>query len=171
MITYNQYITEISPSTVTGLLGLGGAGYMLGNQMTSNDAGTTTMPSNPVGYLGDQAGKLKEWWDKPGIFSALKTERNLKIHISIATLVIIFGIIFKISKLEWFICLICIMTVISSELINTAIETTIDIAMPNKNELAKRAKDIAASSVLILAIISAIICLIIFVPKIIMLFK
>ncbi len=72
MITYNQYIMEISPSTVTGLLGLGGAGYMLGNQMTSNDAGTTTMPSNPVGYLGDQAGKLKEWWNKPGIFSALK---------------------------------------------------------------------------------------------------
>lgn len=106
-----------------------------------------------------------------GIFSALKTEKNLKIHISIATLVIIFGIIFKISKLEWLICLICIMTVISSELINTAIETTIDIAMPNKNELAKRAKDIAASSVLILAIISAIIGLIIFVPKIIMLFK
>ena len=75
MITYNQCIMEISPSTVTGLLGLGGAGYMLGNQMTSNDAGTTTMPSNPVGYLGDQAGKLKEWWDKPGIFSALKTLR------------------------------------------------------------------------------------------------
>ncbi len=38
-----------------------------------------------------------------GIFSALKTERNLKIHISIATLVIIFGIILKISKIEWLI--------------------------------------------------------------------
>ena len=105
-----------------------------------------------------------------GILSALKTERNLKIHISIAILVIIFGIIFKISKIEWLICLICIMTVISSELINTAIETTVDIAMPNKNELAKRAKDIGASSVLVLAIISAIIGLIIFVPKI-LLFK
>ena len=106
-----------------------------------------------------------------GIFSALKTERNLKIHISIATQVIIFGIIFKISKIEWLICLICIMTVISSELINTAIETTVDIAMPNKNELAKRAKDTGAASVLVLAITSAIIGLIIFVPKIIILFK
>lgn len=106
-----------------------------------------------------------------GIFSALKTERNLKIHISIATLVIIFGIILKISKIEWLICLICIMTVISSELINTAIETTVDIAMPNENELAKRAKDIGAASVLVLAITSAIIGLIIFVPKIIILFK
>lgn len=106
-----------------------------------------------------------------GIFSALKTERNLKIHISIATLVIIFGIILKISKIEWLICLICIMTVISSELINTAIETTVDIAMPNKNELAKRAKDIGAASVIVLATISAIIGLIIFVPKIIILFK
>ncbi len=106
-----------------------------------------------------------------GILSALKTERNLKIHISIAILVIIFGIIFKISKIEWLICLICIMTVISAELINTAIETTVDISMPNKNELAKRAKDIGASSVLVLAIISAIIGLIIFVPKILLLFK
>ena len=106
-----------------------------------------------------------------GIFSALKTEKNLKIHTIIAILVIIFGIIFKLSKLEWLICLICIMTVISSELINTAIETTVDIAMPNKNELAKRAKDIGAASVLVLAIFSAIIGLIIFLPKIIMLFK
>lgn len=106
-----------------------------------------------------------------GIISATKTERNLKIHLSIATLVIIFGIIFKLNKIEWLICLICIMSVISAELINTAIEITVDIAMPKINNNAKRAKDISAASVLILAIFSALIGLIIFIPKIIILFK
>ena len=101
-----------------------------------------------------------------GIFSALKTEKNLKIHISIATLVIIFGIIFKISKLDWVICLIGIMTVISSELINTAIENTVDLITKEKNEQAKIAKDVEAGAVLVSAIAAAIIGLMIFVPKI-----
>ena len=56
--------------------------------------------------------------------------------------------------------------VITTELINTANETTVDIAMPSKNEKAKLAKDIAAGAVVISAITSAIVGLIIFVPKI-----
>lgn len=57
--------------------------------------------------------------------------------------------------------------VISSELINTAIETVVDIVMPEKNSKAKLAKDVAASSVLVVATASAIIGLIIFIPKIV----
>ena len=56
--------------------------------------------------------------------------------------------------------------VITTELINTAIETTVDIAMPSKNEKAKLAKDIAAGAVVISAITSPRVGLIIFVPKI-----
>lgn len=52
------------------------------------------------------------------------------------------------------------------ELINTAIETTVDIAMPDINEKAKYAKDIAAGAVLFSAVISIIVGLIIFLPKI-----
>ena len=48
---------------------------------------------------------------------------------------------------------------------NTAIEQTVDIAMPEKNEKAKIAKDVSAGEVLIVAISSAIIGLIIFIPK------
>lgn len=57
--------------------------------------------------------------------------------------------------------------VISLELVNTSIEQVVDIAMPEKNEKAKIAKDVAAGAVLAVAIISAIIGLIIFIPKII----
>lgn len=105
-----------------------------------------------------------------GIFTALKTERNIKIHIIIMILVIIFGIILKINKIEWIICIILFGFVISLELINTSIENTVDLITIEKNQKAKIAKDVAAGAVLIAAIISAIIGLIIFVPKIISLF-
>ncbi len=100
-----------------------------------------------------------------GIKSAIKTERNLKIHCIITIIVIIAGLIFKISPLEWCICLLCIGLVISAELINTAIETTVDMYTREKNELAGRAKDIAAGAVFIMSIFPAIIGIIIFLPK------
>lgn len=81
-------------------------------------------------------------------------------------LVIISGFIFKISITEWIICIVLFGLVITAELINTAIETTVDIVMPEKNEKAKLAKDIAAGAVLVSAIASAIIGIIIFLPKI-----
>ena len=101
-----------------------------------------------------------------GIEEAWKTEQNLKIHFVIMALVIIAGFIFKISVMEWIVCLLLFAIVISLELINTAIETTVDIAMPDINEKAKYAKDIAAGAVLFSAMISVIIGLIIFLPKI-----
>ena len=101
-----------------------------------------------------------------GIWVALKSERNLKIHLLVMILVIIFGIIFKISKIEWIICIILFGLVIAGELFNTAIETVVDMISPDKNEKAKKAKDVSAGAVLVLAIASAIIGLVIFIPKI-----
>lgn len=102
-----------------------------------------------------------------GIIQAMKTEKNVKIHITIMILVIISGIVFKIAKQEWITCIILFGLVISLELVNSAIETTVDIAMPEISEKAKNAKDIAAGAVLVSAISSAIIGLTIFIPKII----
>ena len=82
-------------------------------------------------------------------------------------LVIILSAILKISVTEWIICLILFALVISAELFNTAIETTVDLAMPEKNDKAKLAKDVSAAAVLVIELSSAIIGLIIFVPKII----
>ena len=100
-----------------------------------------------------------------GIYTGIKEEQNMKIHITIMILVIIAGIILKISKIEWIICIILFGIVIGAEMFNTAIEQTVDIAMPEKNEKAKIAKDVSAGAVLIVAIASAIIGLIIFIPK------
>lgn len=105
-----------------------------------------------------------------GIFTGLKEEQNMKIHIAIMILVIIFGILLKISKIEWIICIALFGLVISMELINTAIENTVDLITKERNEQAKIAKDVAAGAVLVSAIASAIIGLIIFVPKVISIF-
>lgn len=102
-----------------------------------------------------------------GILTGIKQERNMKIHITIMILVIIMGIILKINKIEWIICIILFGVVISLELINTAIENTIDLITLEKNSKAKIAKDTAAGAVLVSAISAAIIGLIIFIPKII----
>ena len=86
---------------------------------------------------------------------ALKTELNLKFDVLVAILTIVLGIVFKISINEWMICITLIGLVLSAELMNTAVET----------------KDISAGAVLILAIASAIVGGIIFIPKIIELIK
>ncbi len=101
-----------------------------------------------------------------GIFTSFKTERNMKIHVFIMTLVIILGIILKISKSDWITCVMLFAVVISGELFNTAIETVVDMVMPYQNEKAKIAKDVAAGAVLVLAIGAAICGGIIFFPKI-----
>lgn len=101
-----------------------------------------------------------------GIWTSFKTERNMKIHIFIMILVIIAGIILKINKSEWIICIILFAIVIGSELFNTSIETIVDMVMPEKNEKAKIAKDVSAGAVLVVAIGVAIIGLVIFVPRI-----
>lgn len=106
-----------------------------------------------------------------GIKSAFKTEQNMKIHVSIMFLVIILGILLHIRTWEWIVCISCFAIVIGGELFNTAIETVVDIMMPYKHEKAKLAKDVSAGGVLVLAIGSAVIGLLIFVPKIIHIFS
>lgn len=106
-----------------------------------------------------------------GIIKTIKSERNMKIHILIMVLVIIFGIILKLSILEWIICIMLFSIVIAGELFNTAIENAVDIIMPQIHDKAKMAKDASAGAVLILSIGSAIIGLIIFVPKLLNLFS
>ena len=100
-----------------------------------------------------------------GIKTALKSEVNLKIHLSVALLVLICGFLFQISITEWLIILLCFGLVISMEIMNTAIETLVDLVSPNKHSLAGKAKDLAAGAVLITAIFAALCGLIIFVPK------
>lgn len=87
-----------------------------------------------------------------GIATSFKEERNMKIHVFFMCLVIAMGFWLKISILEWMICIVLFSLVIAAELFNTAIETVVDMVMPDENEKAKIAKDVSAGAVLVTAI-------------------
>ncbi len=101
-----------------------------------------------------------------GLIYGIRNERNIKVHFSIMLIVIFMGILFKINLIEWSICIILFGMVISLEYVNTAIESVVNICSPEKNELAKISKDMAASAVVVVAIVSLIVGMIIFLPKI-----
>lgn len=103
-----------------------------------------------------------------GIDDVISSEPNMKIHVSVAILVVIMAILLKISRIEWIILVLLIGLVLAAEVINTTIENLVDMYTKDYNERAKVVKDTAAGTVLILAITSAIIGLMIFVPKIIL---
>ncbi|WP_246940454.1 diacylglycerol kinase family protein [Bacillus pinisoli] len=101
-----------------------------------------------------------------GILHAFKTEQNIRIHV--ISFIVVFGLaaLLKVNKYEWMILLLLVGGMISLELINTAIERTVDL-ITNKeiHPLAKQAKDVAAGAVFIYAIISVVIGIIIFLGK------
>lgn len=101
-----------------------------------------------------------------GIKKAIKSEKNVKIDLIAAILVIIFGIFLKINIFEWIICIALIGIVLSAEMMNTAIEATVDLVTREKHPLAAKAKDVAAGAVLVVALTSAVIGGIVFIPKI-----
>lgn len=91
-------------------------------------------------------------------------ERNFRLHLVSAFLVVCLGFWLDISNTEWLIVLMCIGLVVSLELVNTAIEHLVDLVAPEFNEKAGKVKDIAAAAVFVASIIAFITGLVIFLP-------
>lgn len=84
-----------------------------------------------------------------GIIYTVKTQRNMKIHVGTAFIVLLFGLWLGIPKLEVLLVFFSIILVFIMETLNTAIEKTVDLAVGEKRHpLAKIAKDVAAGAVL-----------------------
>lgn len=96
-------------------------------------------------------------------------EDNFKREIFLGIIALLISYILKISKLEFIIIIIMIGLVLTCEVINTAIERLVDLVSPSYNKLAGEVKDVMAFSVFLMCIISLIVGVIIFVPKIIVL--
>ncbi len=92
-----------------------------------------------------------------GILSALKAEKNMKVHYFIALLVILLSLFFDFTRMEFLLLIFSISLVFIAEMFNTAIETTIDLITTDYHPLAKLAKDISAGAVLISAANSVIV--------------
>ncbi len=105
-----------------------------------------------------------------GLRYAYRNEQNLAFDIGMALVVSILAFVFELSRTEWAILLLTMGLVISCELINTAIEATVDLVTEEYHPLAKVAKDTAAAAVFVFAIVAVLVGIIIFVPKVIALF-
>ena len=104
-----------------------------------------------------------------GIGVLIKSSHNAWIEIFFALLAIYLGVLLHISSIEWVVIILVIGLVIVAEAFNTAIEIDIDLTSPEYHPYARDTKDVASGAVLIMVIISSIIALIIFLPKIILL--
>ena len=99
-----------------------------------------------------------------GIITAIKEERNMRKHL---VLVVLAGLIFRVSAIEWLFLLQAVFLVIALEIVNSAIENVVDLASNyHFSMLAKNAKDMAAGAVLVVSCYALITGMIVFIPKI-----
>lgn len=105
-----------------------------------------------------------------GIIYTYSVEINFKIHLLVAVLVLLFSYILELSKMEVIVCILLIGLVLAFELINTVVEMIVDMVEPHEDPLAGMIKDASSGAVLVIAVTSAVIGLIIFIPKLYMLF-
>lgn len=105
-----------------------------------------------------------------GIFNLFRFENNARIHLIACILVVIAGIFFKISAMEWVLIVIQIALVWAAEAFNTSIEKLADLVSPDYHPVIKIVKDTAAAGVLMLAISAVIVGGIIFIPKVLLFF-
>lgn len=105
-----------------------------------------------------------------GIFNLFRFENNARIHLIACILVVIAGVFFKISAMEWALIVIQIALVWAAEAFNTSIEKLADLVSPDYHPVIKIVKDTAAAGVLILAISTVIVGAIVFIPKVLLFF-
>lgn len=102
-----------------------------------------------------------------GFRTAIATERNIKVMLAVGACAIVAGLALQLDLLSWAVVLLCCGVVIMAELMNTAVETVVDLVSPEFHPLAGRAKDIAAAAVWVLSVIVAIVGVLVFANAII----
>lgn len=106
-----------------------------------------------------------------GLRLVLKSEVNIRIHFIIAIIILLFALYLQFSISKICILLLTISIVICSEMVNSALEFSLDAMYKNKySKLVKMAKDIAAGAVMFTTLIAVIIGALLFIPAIISLF-
>jgi len=99
-----------------------------------------------------------------GVWYVIRTQRNAKIHLAITLAVIVLGLFLKLTAIQWAVLVVTIGLVLFAEMLNTVIESLVDLVSPDYHPLAKIAKDAAAGAVFILAIMAVIVGLLILGP-------
>ncbi len=99
-----------------------------------------------------------------GLWYALRTQRNVRIHLIIAAGVVALGLWLDLSPTRWAVLVLTIGFVLASEMLNTVVEALVDLVSPGYHPLAKMVKDVTAGAVLLASIISVIVGLLVLGP-------
>lgn len=101
-----------------------------------------------------------------GVIYVIKTQRNMRVHVLVGILVLLFASLLNVSRIELLVLLITVGMVLTAEMINTAIEEVVNLVTREIHPLAKIAKNVAAGSVLISSIMAVGVGYIIFIDRI-----
>ncbi len=99
-----------------------------------------------------------------GLTYAIRTQRNARVHMVLATIAIVLGVLLRISPVEWAMVFIAITLVFIAEMFNTVAEACVDLVTREYHPLARIAKDVAAGAVLLNAMLSIVIGALVFIP-------
>lgn len=102
-----------------------------------------------------------------GFRYTLATERNIRVMLGGAAFAVVMGLVLQLDLVSWAIVLLCIGCVLAAELMNTALETVVDLVSPEYHPLAGHAKDIAAAAVYVLCFLVAVVGVCVFANAII----
>ncbi len=99
-----------------------------------------------------------------GLWYALRTQRNTRIHLTVAAAVVALGMWLSLPLTQWAVLTLAIGFVLVGEMLNTVAETLVDLVSPGYHPLAKIVKDVTAGGVLLTAIVSVIVGLLVLGP-------
>nr|BBH95628.1 hypothetical protein KTA_38270 [Thermogemmatispora argillosa] len=123
--------------------------------------------------LSDPRGTQRSAWGRflagfayafRGLWYALRTQRNIRVHTGVALLVIVAAVLLRLSATEIALVAVAIGGVFASELVNTSIELCLDLLHPEYHPLVRAAKDVAAGAVLLSALLAVVIGVCVFGP-------
>lgn len=106
-----------------------------------------------------------------GIQYGVKTQRNMKVHVVCSLLAVSISLYLGMSPVEWAVLFLTLSGVMTCEMVNTALETTLDRISLEQHPLIRIAKDVSAGAVLIQAVFAVLIGLCLWLPKLIFLFQ
>ena len=100
-----------------------------------------------------------------GVAYILRTQRNARIELGIGLAAVLLASWLGISSVEWAVLMVTIAFVVGLEWINTSLELAVSLASPERHPSAKAAKDVAAACVLLGAVVSVLVGLLLFAPR------
>lgn len=101
-----------------------------------------------------------------GIVYTLRTQRNMRLHFIVSACVLLAALVLRVGGLELIALIFAVGLVLAAELINTAVETTVDLATQTYDPLAGIAKDVAAGAVLVTAVTAVAVGYVVFFTRV-----